>query len=63
MGLTKGNETHFFMMMYRSAFPRVWPSSANSNDAAVAVDPGSWIVMVSIMHLLTPDDIRSHVQA
>jgi hypothetical protein len=36
-------KTYFFMMMYLNALPMVWPSSINSNDAAVSVDPGSYI--------------------
>ena len=32
---------HFFIITYRKAFPRVCPSSANWNDAAVSVAPGS----------------------
>lgn len=39
--------THFFMMMYLSALPRVCPSSRNSNDAAVSVEPGSCKAMLS----------------
>lgn len=35
------NATYFFMMMYRKALPRVWFSSRNSKEAAVAVEPGS----------------------
>lgn len=30
------------MMMYLSALPRVWPSSRNSKEAAVGVEPGSY---------------------
>lgn len=40
--LSLEHETYFFMMMYLSAFPIVWPSSRNSNEAAVSVEPGSW---------------------
>jgi len=36
-----GCQTHFFIMTYLRAFPKVWPSSRNSNEAAVSVDPGS----------------------
>jgi len=32
---------NFFMMMNLKAFPRVWPSSRNSKEAAVNVEPGS----------------------
>lgn len=40
---TKGaGQTHFFMMIYRKAFPNVWSSFLNSNDAAVSEAPGSW---------------------
>lgn len=41
MKLNPRNATYFFMMMYRKALPRVWFSSRNSNEAAVAVEPGS----------------------
>lgn len=34
--------THFFIMIYRNAFPKVWSSFKNSNEAAVSEDPGSW---------------------
>ena len=34
-------KTHFFMMMYLRAFPRVWLSLRNSKEAAVGVEPGS----------------------
>ena len=34
--------TYFFMIMYLRAFPRVWVSLRNSNEAAVGVEPGSW---------------------
>jgi hypothetical protein len=34
--------THFFIMIYRKAFPRVWSSFKNSKDAAVSEDPGNW---------------------
>lgn len=30
------------MMMYLRALPRVWPSSRNSKEAAVGVEPGSY---------------------
>lgn len=33
--------SYFFMMMNLNAFPSVWPSSMNSNEAAVSVEPGS----------------------
>lgn len=33
--------THFFMMMYLRALPKVCPSSRNSKEAAVGVDPGN----------------------
>ena len=35
--------THFFMIMYLRALPRVWSSDSNSKDAAVSVAPGSYI--------------------
>lgn len=35
---------YFFIMTYRSAFPRVWPSSLNWKEAAVSVAPDNfWI--------------------
>lgn len=37
----RSEATHFFMMMYLRALPRVWPSSRNSKEAAVGVEPGS----------------------
>lgn len=42
--------THFFIMMYRKALPRVWPSSANSNEAAVAVEPASYGLLVGAVY-------------
>lgn len=33
--------THFFMIIYLKALPKVCPSSRNSKEAAVGVDPGS----------------------
>jgi hypothetical protein len=40
-GLATRYMTYFLMMMYLRAFPRVWPSLRNSNEAAVGVEPGS----------------------
>lgn len=34
-------------MIYLRAFPRVWPSSVNSNEAAVSVEPGNYIMSVN----------------
>ena len=31
------------MIMYLRAFPRVWSSASNSNDAAVSLAPGSYV--------------------
>ena len=36
-------QMHFFIITYRRAFPNVWSSFSNSNDAAVSVEPGSWV--------------------
>jgi hypothetical protein len=33
--------THFFIIAHLSAFPNVWSSFKNSNEAAVSLDPGS----------------------
>ena len=38
-----GWKSYFFMIMYRNAFPRVWSSASNSNDAAVSLAPGSYV--------------------
>lgn len=32
---------YFFMIIHRKAFPSVWSSFSNANDAAVSVEPGS----------------------
>jgi len=36
---------YFFMIMYRNAFPRVWSSLSNANEAAVSELPGSYAVI------------------
>jgi len=35
-------KTYFFIIIYRSAFPSVWSSFSNWNDAAVSDAPGSY---------------------
>lgn len=35
------SNAHFFVIMYRSAFPKVWSSWSNWNEAAVSLAPGS----------------------
>ena len=42
------NGTHFFIMTYLRALPRVWPSLRNSKDAAVGVEPGSCLLCQSL---------------
>lgn len=42
------HSTHFFMMIYLRALPRVWPSFKNSNEAAVGVEPGSCVHLISV---------------
>ena len=38
---------YFFIMTYRSALPRVWPSSLNWKEAAVSVAPDNFITSQS----------------
>lgn len=40
--------THFFIMIYRKAFPKVWSSFKNSNEAAFSEDPGSYNAILSL---------------
>lgn len=43
------------MMMYLKALPNVWPSSRNSKEAAVGVDPGNYKreTMINHSHVTT----------
>lgn len=43
--------TNFFMTIHLRAFPRVCPSSVNSNEAAESVEPGSYLMLASLSML------------
>ena len=53
-------------MTYLSAFPRVWPSFRNSNEAAVGVEPGSYwnvsdhfLLTIFAQHVRTTHELNS----
>ena len=43
--LSISGPTYFFMTTHLKAFPRVCPSSVNSNEAAESVEPGSYTML------------------